>query len=180
MSKKAKFVVYMLVDPRDGRPYYIGETTDKKKRYRYHSENSGRNTAVARHNQTIIRAGKKPFMVELDSADNEVEALRKELFWIDLLLGRGCDLANRENQAWLYERFNEQVTVARLERPPAPATGKASVSRHGKRWNDDERVRLQEAYESGRQALLQDLAKLHGRGMKAIELQLQQMMKPEI
>ena len=179
MAKSKAFFVYMLVDPRDGRPYYIGETLDKKTRYRYHCENSGRNTAVARHNQAIIRAGKRPFMVELDQADNEVEALRKELFWIDLLMARGVELANRENQGWLYERFNEQVTVARIEKPRAPKHREqgGAKKRHGLRWSQKETEQLLNRYQESYATLLAELAEEHGRGRRAIEMQLKKLIQ---
>ena len=112
------FVIYMLVDPRDYRPYYVGETRDRIKRHRYHCENTARNTAVARRNQAIIKSGRKPLMIVLEEAENEVSALIKEIFWIELFMSKGMDLCNRENQAYLYERLNELMTETRIEAKP--------------------------------------------------------------
>lgn len=176
---KSAFYIYMLVDPRDGWPYYIGETTDRRQRYRYHCENSGRNLPVAKRNQEIIRAGDKPVMVIIDQAENELAALRKELFWIDLFMARGIDLLNREQQAWLYERYNELATSARLEKNVQTSSAKPLKVRHGKSWTEEEKQRLKESYEEGRLELIRMLAADHQRGTKAVELQLSKLVAEE-
>ena len=170
MSEPA-FVIYMLVDPRDGWPYYVGETTDRKQRYRYHCKNTGRNLPVTRRSQEIIRAGKKPQMVTIDQAHSEVEALRKELFWIDLFMARGVKLLNREQQAWLYERYNELATSARLGRQEA-AAAKPSTKRHGRPWTDEEKQRLKEAFAAGRAQLIASLAGEHQGRTRAVEMRI--------
>lgn len=112
----ASFIIYMLVDPRDYRPYYIGETEDRVKRHRFHCQNSSRNTAVARRCKEIIEEGNTPLMIVLEDAENEVQALIRELFWIELFMSKGTDLCNRENQAYLYDRYNKIITEDRIER----------------------------------------------------------------
>lgn len=104
------FVVYMLVDPRSYRPYYVGQTRDRVKRLRFHFAASDGDTALEQRNRAIIQAGSVPLMIVLEDASSRTEALIKELFWIELFTGRGISLCNRESRIRTYRRFQRAIS----------------------------------------------------------------------
>jgi len=100
----------MLVDPRDHRPFYIGQTKYTLLRYRDHCnpalmDNSDR----ARKIREILKANKKPIFVVLEKTTRKISVLRKELFWIELFESRGIKLKNQDSQRWLLEQYEQVI-----------------------------------------------------------------------
>lgn len=94
-----KVSIYKLIDPRDGRAYYVGQTFDTDARYGAHLRDWRGRSLNCRsdkraewlrslHNQNI-----KPEMVILEVCSFDVRDYR-EAFWVCQLLHKGQPLTN--------------------------------------------------------------------------------------
>lgn len=127
--KNSSHTIYMLVDPRDHKPFYIGQTKYLKRRYKDHCNPlpSDRTTRAKRLRE-ILKSGEKPSLVVIEETPSELIALIKEMYWISTFLNAtGIELKNREAQKWLYERYADVMTqIHAIYRPkrrykPKPA-----------------------------------------------------------
>ena len=75
------YSVYSLTDPRDGRIYYVGCTTNPEQRLRMHS--GGNSTCTAdRINSKLKEEGLQPVMTILASTEDRQQAGDLERHWI--------------------------------------------------------------------------------------------------
>ncbi len=106
--KKPSYTIYMLVDPRDHKPFYIGQTQYPYLRYKEHRNPSDDDKSDrAKRIREIRKSRKSPLFVELESTNRKTSALIKEMFWIELFKSRGMKLKNQENQKWLLKQYDE-------------------------------------------------------------------------
>jgi hypothetical protein len=88
-----KWIVYLLVDPRDGEIRYVGCTTAPQRRFRAH-------VAGARYGtmpkdawiRELVELGEEPLIELLAGTDNALESIPLEESWIRRLGIAGCDL----------------------------------------------------------------------------------------
>jgi len=109
----------MLIDPRDHRPFYIGQTQNIKLRYYKDHWNPKDDDKTDRANQIreILANGRKPDLVILERTTRKVSALIREMYWIETFKRSGIELKNRENQKWLLEQYDALVGHIRSQRP---------------------------------------------------------------
>ena len=145
MTEK-RFSVYLLIDPRDRMPYYVGRTGDVDRRFGEHCDpNKDARMRVSRRTAEILgRSEGPPALAVLESHGDELSALTAEIFWIDLLTCRGIRLLNsRGNREWLLRR--------------AEALAKPRGRRHGRPWSEADE---------------QDLIRYRGAGLDLAEMSL--------
>jgi len=123
--KKTFYTIYMLVDPRNHKPFYIGQTTNIKLRYyRQHwNPDDDDKSDRAKQIREILKAGRKPDLVILERTTRKVSALTREIYWIETFKRNGTELKNRENQKWLLKQYDELIAQTRTHQKKR-STGK--------------------------------------------------------
>lgn len=116
---KPAYTIYMLVDPRDHKPFYIGQTQYLDLRYYKDHLNPAHHdkTDRAKRIREILNERKKPVLVVLERTTRKVSALIREMFWIELFKRSGVRLKNRENQTWLLKQYDALMTQVREQKP---------------------------------------------------------------
>ena len=116
--KKPTYTIYMLVDPSDHKPFYIGQTTNIKLRYyrQHFNPRDDDKTDRAKKIREILESGRKPDLVILERTTRKVSALIKEMFWIELFESRGFRLKNQEQQRWLLKQHDDLMAQLRSRR----------------------------------------------------------------
>ena len=89
-----KYVVYAIVDPRDQRIFYIGETGDFERRKAQHLEGTDQLSGLMV--RMIRENGLLPLFVVLEHCPSEEAALMAEMFWIETFKARGARLDNSQ------------------------------------------------------------------------------------
>ena len=107
----------MLVDPRNHKPFYIGQTTNINLRYykQHWNPKEVDKSDRAKQIRAILLAGRKPDLVILERTTRHVSALIREMFWIELFKSRGMKLKNRESQRWLLKQLDELIAQTRTK-----------------------------------------------------------------
>lgn len=113
-SKTRVFQVYVLVDPRDGLPHYIGCTTNPKRRLYAHLCAPLSTEGNRRRRQWIEElreAGLRPRMLGLGEATGYSAATKLETEWIDRGRLKGWPLLNgrapRASATFALEKYVE-------------------------------------------------------------------------
>ena len=101
--------LYLLSDPRTlpAEAYYIGITKNPKRRHTKHCEQVKR-TRVSKRNQEIIRARKQPVMTVLETVEDKIDGLIREIVWIERFKNAGAQLLNREDRSWMLKRMEAE------------------------------------------------------------------------
>lgn len=94
--------VYLLVNPLNRKPFYVGITNDPASRLAKH-HSSYANLERRAILTAIANAGESVQLVEIDYRQNAEEGEAAELKWIDSFLRRGFLLVNREAPAAVRE-----------------------------------------------------------------------------
>lgn len=135
------FVIYAIADPRCRMIIYIGHTSRLDLRIEQHLEAG--ETICGLRVQEIVAAGQEPQFFILQHCESERAALMAEVFWIDLLSGRGAALANNQAfdgysaRAGEKRRLREELGAeTRMEQLAAIANGRPV--REGRRWSRKE------------------------------------------
>ncbi len=120
------YMVYAIIDPRSQRPFYVGETGAFDLRSRQHLEGTDQISGLVI--RQIQENGFVPHFVVLEVHDNEETALRAEIVWIELMLGRGIDLLNSQAFTGYLDRkakrHSETTRLRRMQRLRALANGR--------------------------------------------------------
>jgi len=100
------YYVYLLIDPRDGKPFYVGKGKGRRAKIHLQDWQAGRICNVAKHERIseIAAAGYKPVVEIVASRMSEKEALRLEQEKIRSV--GGCNLTNAQcNNQTSLERY---------------------------------------------------------------------------
>ncbi len=115
--KKPYYIIYMLVDPRNHKPFYIGQTQYPYLRYKEHRNPSDDDQSDrAKRIREIRKSRKSPLFVELECTTRKVSALMREMYWIETFKRSGVKLKNQESQRWLLEQYDELTAQTRTHR----------------------------------------------------------------
>jgi hypothetical protein len=95
-SKTAVFHIYVLVDPRDGLPHYVGCTMNPRTRFYAHlgASYSEGNRRRCEWVKELLAAGLKPKMMGLAKVKGYAPAIAVEKKWIEKGFKRGWPLLN--------------------------------------------------------------------------------------
>jgi hypothetical protein len=122
------FTVYAIIDPRSQRPFYVGETGAFDMRCRQHLDGTDQISGLVI--RQIQENGFVPHFVVLETHANEETALRAEILWIELMLGRGIDLLNSQAFTGYLDRkakrHSETTRLRRMQRLRAIANGRTA------------------------------------------------------
>lgn len=111
--------IYALIDPRDGRVFYVGQTSQGiDVRLQQHvsesrrvNENSNRKTRLI--NELIV-SGLTPNIALLETTTPQ-ESVDREAFWVDELKRNGCELLNGQKPGHpAARRFDDGYTQSRM------------------------------------------------------------------
>lgn len=103
-SETGHFFTYLIVDPRSGLPFYVGQTTCMERRK--HGHLRVRVGAKRRSKQIIaeiVSAGLEPEFRVVDEQSTEAASLQSETEWVKRLARQGIQVVNRwrEHAEWL-------------------------------------------------------------------------------
>jgi hypothetical protein len=122
------FTVYAIIDPRSQRPFYVGETKAFDLRCRQHLAGTDQISGLVI--RQIQENGFVPHFEVLETHANEETALRAEIVWIELMLGRGIDLLNSQAFTGYLDRKakrqSETTRLRRMQRLRALANGRTA------------------------------------------------------
>lgn len=102
--KDGQFLTYLIVDPRDGNPFYVGQTSCMRTRQRKHLDMSrNANREYKKMIAEIFASGFSPEFRVVDQQPTEADSLRSETEWVKRLAGQGVRVMNkwREHQEWI-------------------------------------------------------------------------------
>lgn len=89
------WVIYGLVDPRDGTIRYVGRSVRAKGRLQQHLQEENVNKKKDKWLRELKKLGMAPRMERLESLEcTATEAEKREVQWIEYLLSRGAPLTN--------------------------------------------------------------------------------------
>ena len=170
------YYVYHLIDPRSGKPYYVGETNNKRAREAQHCERKAPSNPAEEHNQEILDEGQRPKMEVLKTFDNRLQALLYEIYYIIDYIETGYDILNREALSYVYDQARKLTADARINSKLTRKRRKGisnRPSRSGRPWDTDEDRALLNQYDSG--MALSTIANNHQRSEKAITTRLSEL-----
>lgn len=96
-TPKSHYVVYLIVDPQDNKPFYVGQTGDMERRKATHLRR-GRHQSHLRVGirlAEILARGEDPIFKVVQNCATEEESLIAESEWVKRCSQRGYDLCNR-------------------------------------------------------------------------------------
>lgn len=96
LSLRLKYIIYALVDPRDGQARYVGRSSSGLKRPRQHTTPSSLMKSSYKNNwlRALLRSGKRCEIAVLYRSESLVGLDDAEVYWISELRRRGCRLTN--------------------------------------------------------------------------------------
>ena len=168
-----KYYVYRLIDPRSGKPYYVGETNNKRAREAQHCERKAPSSPAEERNQEILAEGRRPKMEVLKTFDNRLQALLYEIYYIIDYIETGYDILNREALGYVYDQARKLTADARINSKLARGRREAALTRparSGQPWDGNEDRALLNQFDSG--VAMKAMAKNHQRSEKAISARL--------
>ena len=108
------FTTYIIRDPRDNKPIYVGQTTDFEKRKQHHLKNAAGtlpNIRIINIHVYLVKLnflGFDPEFEIVERNDTEEDSLCSETSWIQKLVDEGNPLLNRtrEHRAIVKSKFS--------------------------------------------------------------------------
>lgn len=158
-----QFIVYAIVDPRDEEIFYIGRTSELRRRKREHGRRSPAGVRIAE----LRSNGLAPIFVVLERCPSLEASMRAEILWMEMLHARGARLVNGQ--------FCEQTADSALKRLEYLSNGRAP--RHGLRWSVREMTRLRRLQSQG--CSPGAMAGALGRSVRAVLSRLQILDSPQ-
>lgn len=119
-----RYCVYGLIDPRDGSIFYVGQTSDWLERRAQHQ--AGTDQLSGLKVRELRLAGFMPQVVVFERCRNETASLSAEVFWIEMLMGRGAKLLNAQATGGYEGRARTRGRLSRALAFLAAATGQSS------------------------------------------------------
>ena len=177
------YAVYAIIDPRDQKPFYVGETKSFARRCKQHLKGTDQISGLVI--RQIKANGFVPLFVVLEEHDEETTALRAEIFWIETLLARGIDLVNSQAFTGYWDRLAKRKTEARqadeMEALRKVANGRTAKRTRPKRerrdadgWKPSEVKRLKGMQDNG--IAIQAMSKMLGRSSAEVRNKLSQIV----
>ena len=97
--REQDYCIYVLIDPRDQRPRYIGRSRDPAARLRAHVRGGGHGIARRAWLAELHQLGLSPSLEVLERPRGVVATIRAEQRWVDLGRQLGWPLVNRKGGA---------------------------------------------------------------------------------
>ncbi len=119
-----RYCVYGLVDPRDGSIFYVGQTSNLIARRAQHQ--TGTDQLSGLKVRELRLAGFMPQVVVFERCRNETASLSAEVFWIEMLMGRGAKLLNAQATGGYEGRTRTRGRLSRALAFLAAATGQSN------------------------------------------------------
>lgn len=116
-----RYCVYGLVDPRDGSIFYVGQTSNLVARRAQHQAGTDQLSGLKVREMTLV--GVMPQVVVFERCRNETASLSAEVFWIEMLMGRGARLLNAQATGGYEGRGKARGRLSRALAFLAAATG---------------------------------------------------------
>jgi len=111
--EKINYIIYLLIDPRNNEPKYIGQTRcSLKQRLQGHlqfSKSNGNKNKNSSWINSLIKINLKPIIEEIDSCDSFEKSNELEKFWISYYKFLGCNLKNSTSGGRDCEFFIKKV-----------------------------------------------------------------------
>ncbi len=109
------YVVYLIIDPLDGKPFYVGQTGDMVRRKAAHLRNAqhDQHKRVSRRMAEILARGDEPIFRVVQNCASEAESLSAESDWVKRCSQRGYQLCNR----WREHRELQELFGAEQHSP---------------------------------------------------------------
>lgn len=169
------YCIYAIVDPRSDRIFYVGHTRNLARRRAEHLE--GTDTLSGLQVRQIKENGFVPLIVKLEDCKDETSALMAEVFWIELLKGRGNKLSNAQAFGGYGERGRERARRTRdlssMKDAKLKAIANGKPARDTSGWSARDEARLKGMVKSGMD--LAAMADALERSMGAIRAKLKLM-----
>ncbi len=167
--------IYAIVDPRSDRIFYVGHTRNLARRRAEHLE--GTDTLSGLQVRQIKENGFVPLIVKLEDCKDETAALMAEVFWIELLKGRGSQLSNAQAFGSYGARGRERARRTRdlstMKQAKLNAIANGKPARDTAGWSTRDEARLKGMVKSGMD--LAAMADALERSMGAIRSKLRAM-----
>jgi predicted GIY-YIG superfamily endonuclease len=87
-------IIYALIDPRDGKEFYIGRTEDVYRRFKQHLNCEGNNDAKNQRIRELQSLHLLPIMKTLEIVEDAALAAQRESYWIRHFRYLGHSLSN--------------------------------------------------------------------------------------
>lgn len=172
MSDKQRLqYVYMLVNPVNQMPFYVGITSSTEVRFSQHieSQQGKMRASIVRY---ITERGLAPAMVVLERKPDRKRARLSEIFWIELLASRGIPIVNKEvlggidavafHQSGIREQDKRHREESKADNQLSTSdNSQEKPKNHGKSWSEEEVTNLVKSFLKGESC--ESLALIHGR-----------------
>ena len=115
-SKTGQFFTYLIVDPRTGVPFYVGQTHNMESRQHHHLRiGEGKQRPYKLVIADILSAGLTPEFRVVDEQPTEADSLRSETEWVKRLASQGIRVMNRwkEHQDWMDALIDKPLPVSK-------------------------------------------------------------------
>ena len=104
--------IYIIVDPRDSRIFYVGQTQDPKVRWAMHLSEAIHHARgiISRKNERfteIFSVFQMPLFVTIEVVSERIADAR-EVYWYDLLKEAGADLVNGSRPGAAHRKGNRR------------------------------------------------------------------------
>lgn len=102
-DKRGSYITYAIIDPRNGQPFYVGQTGNLEKRKQAHLGPGKLHRQYKSIIMAIIALGLEPEFRVLDEHSTEGDSLRSETEWVKRFAAKGIRVMNkwREHQEWM-------------------------------------------------------------------------------
>lgn len=172
-----KFSIYGIVDPRSDQIFYIGHSSRFALRSRQHL--AGEDSLSGLTIKQIKTSGLVPAFVVFERCESKEAALMAEIFWIELLRGRGTPLTNAQAFAGYVARGEARLELAdglgglagvKYDPDRLESVANGRPSRRGYSWTRKEDDLLTKLMGEGRS--LAEIADRLGRTMGGVEARI--------
>lgn len=166
--------IYLLINPLNQAPFYIGMTNNMEDRIKQHIDGKDDTTKKLKVIKHIQNENMTPVVVILEKPPTRVQAKKAEKFWIETFMSRGSELINKEGGKDSIS-FHIQKTTEHNKPAQTISENKREIekgNRHGAPWDAVEINTLTESFLG---ATISEIAANHKRSESSIKWQLQKM-----
>lgn len=171
LAAPEKTYVYLLVNPVNKMPFYVGISNDPCQRLCEH-----KSKFVNPHKREVIKAieasGLEVGMVVVDFKKSREEALDAESKWISKYRKLGGLITNHGSDDSV-SAAKYHLSAIQTRSLSLSVTTSSRTSNHGKSWSVSEKAQIARSYLAGEE--VSEIAKIHGRSRGAVLYQLMSM-----